>query len=205
MKAHRGTVSRGHKKRERTRAQLIEAGVSVLAQKGEALTVSDVVEAARVSSGTFYNYFTDRRDLLGALAEHTLTTLAPTSRSDTRDPAENIASITAAILSRAESDPTWARAVLRLTDSKKSFPRAMAQFMHEELSSGRDTGRFQFGPDEVTLDLLVGFLMASIRRITGGKTPAEYPTRVVDRALRALGVPADEAKKLATEAFERAR
>jgi AcrR family transcriptional regulator len=65
-----GRTSRGHKKRELTRHQLIAAGIAVLAEKGEALTISDVVARAEVSNGTFYNYFTDRDELIDALAEH---------------------------------------------------------------------------------------------------------------------------------------
>ena len=49
------TRTRGHKKRERTRNQLIAAALRVFAQKGGALTVSDVVAEAEDSNGTFYN------------------------------------------------------------------------------------------------------------------------------------------------------
>ena len=40
--------SRGYKKRERTRQQLVTAGTAILAEKGEALTISDVVAVSRV-------------------------------------------------------------------------------------------------------------------------------------------------------------
>ena len=49
--------TRGYRKKERTRRQLVSAGLRVLAEKGQGLTVSDVVTAAEVSNGTFYNYF----------------------------------------------------------------------------------------------------------------------------------------------------
>jgi AcrR family transcriptional regulator len=60
--------SRGHKKRERTRHQLIAAGLAVPTEKGEALTISHVVARAEVSNGTFYhyNYFADRDELIDA-------------------------------------------------------------------------------------------------------------------------------------------
>ena len=59
--------TRGYKKKERTRRQLVEAGVRALAAKGEGLTVSDVVAEAEVSNGTFYNYFPTSEDLLQAV------------------------------------------------------------------------------------------------------------------------------------------
>ena len=60
--------TRGYRKKERTRRQLIAAGLRVLADKGQGLTVSDVVAEAEVSNGTFYNYFADREELLEELA-----------------------------------------------------------------------------------------------------------------------------------------
>jgi AcrR family transcriptional regulator len=85
--------SRGHKKRARTRNQLIDAGVQVLARKGESLTISDVVAEAQVSNGTFYNYFADREELIDALAEHSLLSLAARTAVDTtdKDPARRFA------------------------------------------------------------------------------------------------------------------
>jgi AcrR family transcriptional regulator len=44
--------TRGHRKKEKTRRQLVAAGLRVLADKGEALTVSDVAAEADVSNGT---------------------------------------------------------------------------------------------------------------------------------------------------------
>ena len=68
--------SRGHKKRAKTRNQLISAALRVFGEKGEALTVSDVVAEAEVSNGTFYNYFVDRDQLFDVLAEHLVSILA---------------------------------------------------------------------------------------------------------------------------------
>ena len=76
VQAAREPRTRGHRKRERTRRQLLEAGLRVLAAKGQGLSVSDVVAEAEVSNGTFYNYFDDREQLLAALAEHSALSLA---------------------------------------------------------------------------------------------------------------------------------
>jgi AcrR family transcriptional regulator len=134
--------SRGHKKRERTRNQLIAAGVAVLAEKGEALTISDVVARAEVSNGTFYNYFADREELIDALAAHSLISLA----------------------------------------------------------AGFDEGRFEFGADEITLDVLLGLILMSIRRIVRGDAGPDHAERVLERALAILGIAKDEVRTLAAEA-----
>jgi AcrR family transcriptional regulator len=55
----------------RTVAQLLDAGVEVFATLGfQSARVEDVVRAANTSHGTFYLYFSNKEDLLLALAEH---------------------------------------------------------------------------------------------------------------------------------------
>lgn len=59
-----GRGSRG----ERTRAKLLEAGVTVFAARGyHAARVDDIVARARTSHGTFYLYFSNKEALFGAL------------------------------------------------------------------------------------------------------------------------------------------
>jgi AcrR family transcriptional regulator len=168
--------SRGHKKRERTRHQLIVAGVSVLAEKGEALTISDVVARAEVSNGTFYNYFADRDELIDALAEHSLISLAAESATQTtdQDPARRFAFATVRVLRRVAEDPTWGRAVLRLLDRRRSYSRDIGGYLREDLTAGFDEGRFEFG--------------------------ADHAERVLERALAILGIAKDEVRTLAAEA-----
>ena len=194
--------SRGHKKRERTRQQLIAAGLVVLALKGEALTISDVVAKAEVSNGTFYNYFSDRDELIDALAEHSLLALAAESAIQTtdQDPARRFAFASLRVLSRAAEDPTWGHAILRLLDRHPSYSADIGSYLREDLAAGFDEGRFEFGPDEITLDVLLGLIFMSIRRIVSVDVRPEHAERVLERALAILGIEKNEARILATEA-----
>ncbi len=71
--------------------RLLDAGLRVFAKRGyHAARVDDIVRAARTSHGTFYLYFTNKEDLLRALAvdcAHELTDLADTIGSITPDDA----------------------------------------------------------------------------------------------------------------------
>jgi len=64
----------------RTLRRLLDAGLRVFARRGyHAARVDDIVRAARTSHGTFYLYFSNKEDLLRALAvdcAHQLTDLA---------------------------------------------------------------------------------------------------------------------------------
>jgi AcrR family transcriptional regulator len=194
--------SRGHKKKQRTRRQLLDAGVRALAEKGEAFTVSDVVASAELSNGTFYNYFSDRDALIDALAEDSLTSLAARSAVDTaeQDPAHRLAFASARVLARASEDPTWGRAILRLADHRRSPSGALFRYLREDLATGLARGRFAFGDDDITLDSITGLLLLSLRRIVRGESAPDHVERVLERALTMLGVERGEAARLAAEA-----
>jgi AcrR family transcriptional regulator len=68
-------MSEAYKSRElraqgrKTMRRLLDAGMRVFADRGfHAARVDDIVRAARTSHGTFYLYFTNKEDLLRALA-----------------------------------------------------------------------------------------------------------------------------------------
>jgi len=196
----RSPRTRGHRKKERTRRQLIDAGLRVLAEKGQGLTVSDVVAEAAVSNGTFYNYFPDRDELLAALAEHTVLSLAAAAaREPVADPALRFAIATTRMLERASADEVWARVVLRLV-SRPGSTLDFARYLREDLAEGFEQGRFDVGPEDAALDQVAGFVVMTMRRILEGRAAADAPRQAVRRGLRALGVPEEEAARLAAEA-----
>lgn len=192
--------SRGHRKREKTRGQLIAAGLRVLAEKGEGLTVSDIVAEADVSNGTFYNYFVDRDALFDVLAEQlALSVAAATAREPIADPARRFALATARVIRRAAEDPTWARVVLRLVARPGTGPE-LSRYLREDLAEGFASGRFDTGPDDATLDQVAGLIVMTLRRIVEGRARPDTPRCAVERGLRALGIGADEAADLASAA-----
>ncbi|MGH1492062.1 MAG: TetR/AcrR family transcriptional regulator [Acidimicrobiales bacterium] len=194
-------------KRDRTRRKLIDAGLQVIAECGEALTASDVVTAADVSNGTFYNHFLDRDDFIQALAQESLEVITRRSADDTdgADPAWRFAVATTRVLDAAVRQPLWGRAVLRLAECPTPVHAAIQQYLRADLAEGHRTGRFTYGDDSITVDLVTGTLMASIRRLVssdappGGADSVVTPT-VVERLLEAIGVESDEARSLAAAA-----
>ncbi len=199
-------------KRERTRRKLIDAGLQVIADRGEALTASDVVLAADVSNGTFYNHFLDREDFIQTLAHESLKAITDGSADDTEgaDPAWRFAVATARVLDAALRQPLWGRAVLRLNESPTPLHAAIQQHLRSDLAEGHRTGRFAYGDDPITVDLVSGTLMASVRRLVSVDTPlddtdAEAIPTVVARLLEAIGVEGDEARSLAAAAHSAER
>ena len=202
----RSEPTRGHRKKEKTRRQLVAAGLRVLAAKGEALTASDVSEEADVSVGTFYNYFPDRDALVDAVTEEQLGALAATAATadePIEDPAQRIALTAAAVLHRASTDTPWARLVLRLVNRPTVYNRING-YLREDLEEGLAQGRFDTGADDATLDQVTGLLVMTIRRIVAGEAKSDVRARAVERVLRALGVADAEAQDLAATAVSMA-
>jgi AcrR family transcriptional regulator len=192
--------TRGHRKKEKTRRQLVAAGLRVLAEKGQGLTVSDVVAEADVSNGTFYNYFVDREALFEALAEHlALSLAAAAAREPIADPARRFALATTRVLRRAAEDDTWARVMLRLA-SRPDSAVDLTRYLREDLVDGLAQGRFDSGPDDETLDQVAGLIVMTIRRIAAGAARPGASRRAVERGLRALGLAPAEAAEIAAEA-----
>jgi len=87
-----GTPTQGRTLRaqgRRTMQRLLDAGLRVFAKRGyHAARVDDIVKSARTSHGTFYLYFTNKEDLLRALAvdcADELTQLSSTLGAVTQD------------------------------------------------------------------------------------------------------------------------
>ena len=154
-------------KRERTRRKLLDAGLRVLADRGDALTASDVVAVADVSNGTFYNHFVDRNDLIQALATESLKALTDSSADETEgnEPAWRFAIASTRALTAAVDQPLWGRAILRLNGLPNPPLEAVQEHLRGDLAEGHETGRFIYGDDPVTIDLVSGTLMATLRRL----------------------------------------
>jgi len=193
-------------KRERTRAKLIAAGFQVLAERGDALTAAEVVAEADVANGTFYNHFLDRDDFIATLASESLKAITTDSAEDTggADPAWRFAVASTRVLQAAVRQPLWGRAVLRLSECPTPPHAAVQQHLRADLAEGHKTGRFTHGDDPVTIDLVSGTLMATVRRLVSPDHPCDdrdVPD-VVTRLLEAIGLDHDDAHTLAATAHE---
>jgi len=207
-----GTTADGHKtrcykKRERTRNQLLAAAIDVIAQRGEAFSVSDITKHAGASNGTFYNYFHDREELIDAVATELIRGFADESAVlvDHTDPALRFATITALALARASTDPVRIRVVLRLDAVQRAIiDGGVVNHLRADLATGAATGRFNPNFDEATLDVIVGAIVMAARRITDDDVDNDYPARIISHLLRTLGVADDEASELAGTAVSAA-
>ena len=198
------TLSRGHKKKARTRQLLLDTALDVLAERGEGFSVADLAVRAGVSHGTFYNYFTDRDALVEALVPHLVGRFAARMADEVTltDPAARFARISSRALGTAVSDPLIARVALRL-DAAQQALLDDGPFAHlrRDLVEGQETGRFNGPIDAAAVDVIVGALLLAARRIADGETGVDYRIGVLQRLLQSLGLPVGEAAELAARAM----
>ena len=106
----------GRERRARTRALLLEAGATLLAERPpEAITVDAVADAAGVAKGTFYYHFQSIDDLAAAVGSklgESFDELLTPARLELRDPIERLSFAFTKFLEKVGSDADWARLVI---------------------------------------------------------------------------------------------
>lgn len=204
--ATEASLTRGHKKKARTRQQLLDAALDVLAEQGEQFNVVDVAARAGVSHGTFYNYFSDREELVAALVPVLVEAFAARAATevDEPDPAARFAVITARALAVAAEAPELVRVALRLEAVQRGLlAGSPLAYLGEDLAVGFAAGRFDGPPDDATFDVVLGALLLAARRIVDGDAGLDHRRSVIRRLLTALGVDRAEAEALADRAVAR--
>jgi AcrR family transcriptional regulator len=101
----------------RTRAALIEAGADLLAQRPiDAIPINDIVQAAGVAKGSFFNHFDDKDAFAAAIATEVredLEARVAAANQDVADPAARVVRGMATFIHFALVDPKRTRIMLR--------------------------------------------------------------------------------------------
>src|SRR6476469_7965217 len=128
----------GREKRARTRAQILEAGAMLLAERPpEALTVDAVVEASGIAKGTFYYHFQSMEELAAAVGEklgESLDELLAPARLGLRDPIARISFAFSQFLEKAIADPVWARLVVQSAQAPTDFAQSVRAHLKADLN-----------------------------------------------------------------------
>jgi AcrR family transcriptional regulator len=190
-------------KRERTRQQLLEATMRVLARGGtDAISIQEVTAEAGLANGTFYNYFRTREELLDATVVPVIQRLLERfARVGTQieDPLLRFVIGIRNFIAYAVADRVWATALIRLWGSNTSVPRLAGVRITTDLIAAMKKRRAVRVPEHgAALDVIQGAVIAGIRSVVEDNAGAERGVQIAELLLRAFGVPAREAEKLAT-------
>lgn len=198
-------LTRGHKKRARTRQGLLDAARRVFARQDIAATVfQDLAAEAQVSTGTIYNYFKTREELAEAvgisLASDFSETISQLSAGISSG-ARRLAIGVRMFVLHAQSDPQWASALLRVIHYDQAMHSTLANHVRDDLRGGLAEGVFHYANEDVALDLVIACATGAIRASLEGRAPEGQDILLGEMVLRALGATPAKAAKIAALAL----
>ncbi len=195
------------RRRQRTRAALLQAGTTLFAARSvDGVTIDDIVAEADVAKGSFYNHFPDKDALARELADRAragVEALAARLGAGVPDPAERVARAVCGFARQAMEDPLGVRVQLRLFQGATVPDAPMNAGVRADVQAGLSSGRFAGLTLEAGVLLTVGVVQIAVGRVLTQDDPAKAAALSRDLAfglLRGLGVDATAADTIAGNA-----
>lgn len=204
-----GVVIEGRmdRRRARTRAALLQAGQALFAQRSvDAVSVDDIVAAADVAKGSFYNHFPDKDGLAQAIADQVrqgVETLVEEVTRNVADPADRVARALCAFARNALEHPQQVRVLTRLFAGAAIPDLPMNRGVRAAVHDGLENGRFVGIPLEAGVLMSVGMVQMAVARVLEADAPVSPKGVSGDLAfglLRGLGMETAAARAVADRA-----
>ena len=208
--ADRGTVNamsaarspdRHARRRQQTRARLVQAAGALFARQGVDNTrINEITDEADVGFGSFYNHFESKEAIFEAVLTETVGAQgaavdAATARLD--DPAEVIAAAHRHFVRLARRDPEWAWLLVRADVSHNVVLAALGPFAERDIKRGVKAARLSVPNQRVALFQAGGALLGVMRAVLGGNAPKDADVAHAEGVLRLLGLSSDDAAEVA--------
>jgi AcrR family transcriptional regulator len=194
---------------ERTRAALIAAGRRLFSERPvDAVTVDDIVRAAEVAKGSFYNHFTDREALVRAISDEIRVRIehaVDQANTGVEDPARRVARAVCTYFRFALDEPERAGVLVRVHSGPTSLTAPLNQGLVSDLSKGLAEGRFAIATLEAAALFVMGSSLLVLVRLVRAPTPSlavSLAQQICALLLRGLGVPAVEGDLIAAQASD---
>jgi AcrR family transcriptional regulator len=195
------------RRRVRTRAALLRAGQSLFAQRSvDGVSIDDIVGAADVAKGSFYNHFPDKDALaraLGDQARASAEALVAQVGAGVADPAERVARALCAFARQAVEHPEGVRMTMRLFPAATIPDAPMNAGVRADIRAGLAAGRFSGLSLEAAVLSAVGTVQITVARIVdreGLGSVADLAREMAAALLRALNLDPAEARDIADHA-----
>src|SRR5208282_1342228 len=196
-------VSRLDRRKARTRQALIDAAVRLIAEgRGDRASIAEITEEADIGFGSFYNHFDSKEQLFQTAAEEVLERwgqLIDRASAGLTDPAELFAVGTRITGRLGWTHPDIAGFLAGAGLDVLDIPIGLAPRALRDIEAGQAAGRFTVPDAEIALSAAAGGMLGLFRMRQ--RHPERVTETTVDQLaeaeLRLLGVPADEAARLA--------
>lgn len=197
--AHFQELSTGQGKRERTRSALLDAAVSVVAEKGmDGAKITDITTAAGMANGTFYNHFNDKDEILRTAAygiAFEVSRQIDAEMDEIEDAAARVVTATSRFIAILAAAPDWAAVLLDGADHLPEVRKDLYKYLRGDIERGVAQGKFDVEVDIFLLDQVVALVAVAVRARLRGKPDPSLASRVCESILRLLGMSPARARK----------
>ena len=199
LEDHRVRV--GAERREKTRMRLLQSALGVFSEKGpDAAVIDDVIVAAGVSRGTFYNHFKTTHELLLALAtsmsDEVLAVVDPVVLTFS-DPVQRFSAGTRLYMQMALRYPTWGRFITSVGTRIATRGQLIDEYLTRDLTIAVGSKRVMVTDVLVARDIVLGSIFYGIETMLTEPTHAHHAEQLVATFLRGMGVAPKEADTIA--------
>ena len=195
--------SRLDRRKARTRQALIDAAARLIAEgRGDRASIQEITDQADIGFGSFYNHFDSKEQLFQTASEEVLERwgqMIDRASAGITDQAELFA-VGLRITGRLGwTHPEIAAFLTGVGLDILDSPHGLAPRALRDVQAGQAAGRFTIPDAEIALSAVAGGLIGLLRM--GQRHPERITEASVDQLtdalLRLLGVPPDEAARLA--------
>ena len=194
-------LTRGHKKKARTRQILLDAAMQIYAELGvTGLTLNDLATKANVSNGTIYNYFKTREEVLSAvgleLADQFSLSISFLSQHIESGSQRLVIGLRMFVL-RALREPSWAKALIHVVHFDQGIRSTLANYIRGDLQAGLQEGVLDYEDEDLALSMVVFSTMGRLIGVVEGMHVEGQDIKHAAMVLRALGADTATANRLA--------
>ncbi len=163
-----------------------------------AISVSEIAAAADLANGTFYLYFRDKAEIVGAVCQAVTFAMheeMSSARMSLQDGAARVAFGTLQFIEIAAAEPEWGRLLVSAFTEFEAFKKDISHYMRLDVALGMKQGRFSEPLDEFVIDAHLAILRAGVIARLAGAGP-DVATRAAEYQLRILGMSSAQAREL---------
>ena len=187
-------VNRLDRRKARTRAALIRAAQTLIAEGKTNVPILEITQAADVGMGSFYNHFETKEQLFEAAVEAVLDAygeLLDKLTADIEDPAEVFACSFRLTGRLHRREPELSQVLLNNVLRLLSADNGLAPRVRRDIAAAVDAGRFDVADLDVAVVMTAGALigLGHLLRDQPDRDVEETTDRVTEDLLRMFGVP----------------
>jgi AcrR family transcriptional regulator len=192
VKAENHRIRVGAERRKKMRRHLIEHAMVLFSQRGfDDVVIDDVIAAAAVSRGTFYNYFRTNAELISAVTEelgNEMMDVVESAVETIADPANRMAQGLRLYLHASKTYPVFGTFIARSGLSALLPTNLVLEYIPKHLQDGIDSGQFKIADVALGIDIVTGMSLASMFSMSFREVSPDYPEQTTVHILMALGL-----------------